>query len=164
MGITVIEMAEGTPPHSNLNPLRAFFVIPKKPAPTVADPDDWSPEMMDFLRCCCQKDPNQRQDSALLSSHPFVKQEVIALRALHEDDGSLSKLSAVAKYERCAMFKDKKPEGLPALQRLMKKMKQMQYKQEMDAQGGSRSNTTVATAPTPSGMNKGGMDNVIIKN
>lgn len=160
LGITVIEMAEGTPPHSNLNPLRAIFVIPNKPAPTLADPDNWSPEMLDFVRCCCQKDPNQRHDSALLSSHPFVKQEVIALRALHEDDGSLSKLSAVAKYERCAKFMDKKQEGLPALQRLVKKMKQMQLqdKQEMDAQDDSRSNTTVATAPTPSGMDTGGMD------
>jgi serine/threonine protein kinase len=97
LGITVIEMAEGAPPHSNLNPLRAIFVIPNKPAPTLADPDNWSPEMLDFVRCCCQKDPNQRHDSALLSSHPFVKQEVIALRALHEDDGSLSKLSPLAK-------------------------------------------------------------------
>ena len=122
LGITVIEMAEGAPPHSNLNPLRAIFVIPNKPAPTLADPDNWSPEMLDFVKCCCQKDPNQRHDSALLSSHPFVKQEVITLRSLHEDDGSLSKLSAAAKYERCARNMDR-TQGLPALQRLMQQMK-----------------------------------------
>ncbi|EED89246.1 hypothetical protein THAPSDRAFT_263979, partial [Thalassiosira pseudonana CCMP1335] len=72
LGITTIEMAEGAPPHSNLNPLRAIFLIPSKPAPTLADPDNWSPEMSDFIRCCCKKDPSERSDSALLTSHPFV--------------------------------------------------------------------------------------------
>ena len=50
VGITAIEMAEGAPPHSNLNPLRAIFVIPNKPAPTLADPDNWSPETLDFVK------------------------------------------------------------------------------------------------------------------
>lgn len=56
LGITAIEMAEGAPPHSNLNPLRAIFLIPSKPAPTLSDPDQWSPEMLDFIRCCCKKE------------------------------------------------------------------------------------------------------------
>jgi serine/threonine protein kinase len=129
LGITVIEMAEGAPPHSNLNPLRAIFVIPNKPAPTLADPDNWSPEMLDFVKCCCQKDPNQRHDSALLSSHPFVKQEVIMLRSINEDDGSLSRLSAKAKYERCAKNMNKTA-GLPALQRLVQQMKKVTDQQE----------------------------------
>eukprot|EP00578_Thalassiosira_sp_NH16_P002457 CAMPEP_0181134282 /NCGR_PEP_ID=MMETSP1071-20121207/32008_1 /TAXON_ID=35127 /ORGANISM="Thalassiosira sp., Strain NH16" /LENGTH=629 /DNA_ID=CAMNT_0023220797 /DNA_START=387 /DNA_END=2276 /DNA_ORIENTATION=- len=70
LGITVIEMAEGAPPHSNLNPLRAIFLIPSKPAPTLADPEIWSPEMVDFIRCCCKKDPSERSDSALLYVAP----------------------------------------------------------------------------------------------
>ena len=80
LGITTIEMAEGAPPHSNLNPLRAIFLIPSKPAPTLADPDQWSPDMLDFIRCCCKKDPSERSDSALLTTHPFVRTEVIELR------------------------------------------------------------------------------------
>ena len=88
LGITAIEMAEGAPPHANLHPLRAIFVIPTKPAPTLADPDNWSPEMLDFVRCCCQKDASQRHDSALLSSHPFIKQDVLALRAMHRSRGA----------------------------------------------------------------------------
>jgi serine/threonine protein kinase len=121
LGITAIEMAEGAPPHSNLHPLRAIFVIPTKPAPTLADPDNWSPEMLDFVRCCCQKDPNQRHDSALLSSHPFVKQEVIALRAMHQGDVSTANADARAKYRKLAESANKP--GLLALRRVMGRMK-----------------------------------------
>jgi serine/threonine protein kinase len=122
LGITAIEMAEGAPPHSNLHPLRAIFVIPTKPAPTLADPDNWSPEMLDFVRCCCQKDPNQRHDSALLSSHPFVKQEVIALRAMHRGSASTANADARSKYKKMAAAAKRKP-GLLALRRVMEKLK-----------------------------------------
>lgn len=130
LGITAIEMAERAPPHSNLHPLRAIFVIPTKPAPTLADPDNWSPEMLDFVRCCCQKDPNQRHDSALLSAHPFVKQEVIELRRLHGDQqkgekqqkGGSANLDARAKYSQAAAAIARHP-GLAALTRVMERMK-----------------------------------------
>jgi hypothetical protein len=97
LGITTIEMAESKPPFFYLNPIRAMAVIPSKPSPTLADPDKWSPEMLDFLRCCCQKDPIHRQESSVLLSHPFVKQEVAALRQLHageEEAASYSSLVA----------------------------------------------------------------------
>jgi len=122
LGITAIEMAEGAPPHSNLHPLRAIFVIPTKPAPTLADPDNWSPEMLDFVRCCCQKDPNQRHDSALLSAHPFVKQEVLALRAMHAGEISTANADSRAKYRRMAEATKRAP-GLIALRRVMERMK-----------------------------------------
>lgn len=122
LGITVIEMAEGAPPHSNLNPLRAIFVIPTKPAPTLADPDNWSPEMLDFVRCCCQKDPTQRHDSALLSSHPFIKQEVIALRQLHT--GNVGKFhEEVSMSTRYAEITQPRKPGLLPLRRFMERMR-----------------------------------------
>eukprot|EP00542_Grammatophora_oceanica_P020865 CAMPEP_0194051110 /NCGR_PEP_ID=MMETSP0009_2-20130614/38628_1 /TAXON_ID=210454 /ORGANISM="Grammatophora oceanica, Strain CCMP 410" /LENGTH=549 /DNA_ID=CAMNT_0038698047 /DNA_START=80 /DNA_END=1729 /DNA_ORIENTATION=+ len=132
LGITVIEMAEGAPPHSNLNPLRAIFVIPTKPAPTLTDPDIWSPEMLDFVRCCCQKDPTQRYDSAQLSSHPFVKQEVIALRQIHENDGSLSNLSATQKYIRMADTSLQQSSGLMPLRRLLQRLKRSKQETRED--------------------------------
>jgi len=116
LGITVIEMAEGRPPHANLNPLRAIFVIPSKPSPTLADPDNWSPEMIDFIRCCLHKDPAQRYDSALLSQHPFVKAEVIALRNMwggYNTDGK-------GGYR---LLENRTPVALPALRRFMNRMR-----------------------------------------
>ncbi|KAL3807698.1 hypothetical protein ACHAXA_003525 [Cyclostephanos tholiformis] len=121
LGITVIEMAEGAPPHSNLNPLRAIFLIPSKPAPTLADPDNWSPEMLDFIRCCCKKDPSERSDSALLTGHPFVMQEVIALRRMHADFENFG--YGRSGYERAAEMSETRSPGLPALAGFMERMR-----------------------------------------
>jgi serine/threonine protein kinase len=121
LGITAIEMAEGAPPHSNLNPLRAIFLIPSKPAPNLNDPDLWSPEMVDFIRCCCKKDPSERSDSALLTSHPFVKQEVNALRKIHASFDTMC-LHGATGYEHVSKL-SKRPPGLPALRSLMASMK-----------------------------------------
>mmetsp|Transcript_34067 Transcript_34067/g.62784 ORF Transcript_34067/g.62784 Transcript_34067/m.62784 type:complete len:610 (-) Transcript_34067:191-2020(-) len=121
LGITAIEMAEGAPPHSNLNPLRAIFLIPSKPAPTLADPDIWSPEMMDFIRVCCKKDPSERSDSALLTSHPFVRQEVIALRRMYS--GFENYEHGATGYEEAAKMSKHRPPGLPALRSFMERMR-----------------------------------------
>ena len=125
LGITCIEMAEGAPPHANLNPLRAIFVIPTKPAPTLADPDAWSPDMLDFIRCCCKKDPNQRHDSALLASHPFIKREVNDLRTLHKQNIGIRNArykKGSSRYAHMADASLRKP-GLPALNRFMLRMR-----------------------------------------
>jgi len=129
LGITCIEMAEGAPPHANLHPLRAIFVIPTKPAPTLADPDNWSPEMLDFVRACCQKDASQRRDSASLSTLPFIRQDVMALRAMHAGEVSTVDADAKAKYRKLADSQNAKP-GLPALRRVMERMERMRKKLE----------------------------------
>jgi len=122
LGITCIEMAEGAPPHANLHPLRAIFVIPTKPAPTLADPDNWSPEMLDFVRACCQKDASQRRDSASLSTLPFIRQDVMALRAMHAGEVPTIDADARAKYRKVAETQNSTP-GLPALKRVMDRMR-----------------------------------------
>lgn len=121
LGITTIEMAEGAPPHYNLNPLRAIFIIPSKPAPTLADPDVWSPEMLDFIRCCCKKDPSQRSDSALLASHAFIKREVNELRTIHKHEHIWKEKiqRQTHPYSRVCDFSKRTP-GLSALLRFMR--------------------------------------------
>ncbi|VEU37706.1 unnamed protein product [Pseudo-nitzschia multistriata] len=122
LGITCIEMAEGAPPHANLHPLRAIFVIPTKPAPTLADPDNWSPDMLDFVRACCQKDASQRRDSASLATQAFIRKDVMALRAMHAGEVPTVDADAKAKYRKLAESQNSKP-GLPALRRVMERMR-----------------------------------------
>ena len=138
LGITVIEMAEGAPPRVNLHPLRAIFHIPIKPAPTLADPDNWSPEMLDFVRCCCQKEASQRHDSAQLSSHPFVRKEVIALRMMHNEETPTVEADARTKYKKLAAAQNREP-GLLALRRVMdllkKKLERVKKKRGVEKEG-----------------------------
>jgi len=95
LGISCIEMAESAPPHANLHPLRAIFIIPQKPPPTLADPDQWSPAMLDFVRICLHKNPSQRPDSSMISSHQFIRQDVAALRDIHADESRRTGLPAI---------------------------------------------------------------------
>lgn len=48
-GITALEMAEGKPPYGDIHPMRAIFMIPTKPPPSFREPDQWSPEFIDFV-------------------------------------------------------------------------------------------------------------------
>jgi len=73
LGITVIEMAEGRPPHSEMHPMRVIFIIPSRPPPTMTNPEKWSPELNDFVKKCLMKDPTERPDATTLLSHPFLK-------------------------------------------------------------------------------------------
>jgi serine/threonine kinase 3 len=42
-------MAEGKPPYGDIHPMRAIFMIPTKPPPSFREPDQWSPEFIDFV-------------------------------------------------------------------------------------------------------------------
>jgi len=73
LAITAIELAVGEPPHSNVHPMRAIFLIPTSEPPTLPDPDDWSDDFNNFLKTCLQKEPLRRPTaSTLLNSHPFI--------------------------------------------------------------------------------------------
>ena len=60
LAITAIELAVGEPPHANVHPMRAIFVIPVCAPPTLPDPDEWSGDFNDFLKVCLQTDPKAR--------------------------------------------------------------------------------------------------------
>lgn len=73
LGITVIEMAEGSPPRAGYPCARALFAIPREPPPTLtAHRDRWSPVMHAFVARMLQKDPNKRPTAAQLLLDPFV--------------------------------------------------------------------------------------------
>ncbi|CAL4137287.1 unnamed protein product, partial [Meganyctiphanes norvegica] len=72
LGITSIEMAEGSPPYGDIHPMRAIFMIPTKPPPSFQNPDNWSPEFIDFVTMCLVKDPKERSTASMLLTHKFV--------------------------------------------------------------------------------------------
>jgi serine/threonine kinase 3 len=72
LAITAIEMAQGDPPHSDLHPMRAIFVIPGSPPPLLSEPDKWSKDFKDFLTVCLQKNPDDRPSARRLLSHQFI--------------------------------------------------------------------------------------------
>lgn len=74
LGITALEMAEGKPPYGDIHPMRAIFMIPSKPPPSFRKPDEWSPELIDFVSRCLVKNPEQRATATMLLQHPFIVQ------------------------------------------------------------------------------------------
>jgi len=66
LGITAIEMAEGVPPHHDIHPVRAIFMIPAKPPPQLQQPDKFSAELNDFIARCLVKDAVARPSAGEL--------------------------------------------------------------------------------------------------
>jgi len=81
LGISAIEMADGNPPLSKIHPMRAIFMIPSKPPPTVQTPSKWSPEFLSFLQHLLVKKAQDRPDIDAVMQHPFIQAEVEALKA-----------------------------------------------------------------------------------
>jgi serine/threonine protein kinase len=88
LGITVIEMAEGEPPHFELHQMRTIFTIPRSPPPTLRDSAAWTPNMHKFLARCLVKDPANRPSAKDLLHDPFILEaqnkaaELVALRSI----------------------------------------------------------------------------------
>eukprot|EP01038_Epipyxis_sp_PR26KG_P013382 gene13382-17944_t len=76
LGITLLELCEGSPPHFNVHPMRAIFIISSRPAPTLKEPDSWSPELNDFVSKCLVKDCDNRASARDLLKHPWIKKTV----------------------------------------------------------------------------------------
>lgn len=87
LAITAYELAVGQPPHADVHPMRAIFIIPSAPPPTLPEPESFSPEFNDFLRVCLQMDPTKRPTAEALLEHPFIKpsQEVAVVQTLVEE-------------------------------------------------------------------------------
>eukprot|EP01119_Soliformovum_irregulare_P012399 TRINITY_DN3219_c0_g1_i1.p1 TRINITY_DN3219_c0_g1~~TRINITY_DN3219_c0_g1_i1.p1 ORF type:complete len:487 (-),score=195.36 TRINITY_DN3219_c0_g1_i1:29-1489(-) len=73
LGITIIEMADGFPPHFNIKLKRAMMMIPIKPPPTVAIPAKFTTEFNQFLAKCVVKEADKRDNAVNLMMHPFVQ-------------------------------------------------------------------------------------------
>jgi len=72
LGITAIELAERNPPGFPMNPYRYMQMMPNRPPPTLAEPEQWSTDFASFIAACLEKDPAKRPSCADLFKHPFV--------------------------------------------------------------------------------------------
>ncbi|GIQ83717.1 hypothetical protein KIPB_005075, partial [Kipferlia bialata] len=73
LGITAIEMITGTPPHSEMHPLKALMMIPKAPAPTLPVSNPASKALRDFIAQCLTKNPDDRPNASRLLQHKFIR-------------------------------------------------------------------------------------------
>ena len=80
----MIEMAEGEPPLHKVHPMRAIFMIPTKPPPTLTEPELWSDGMKDFLKTCVVKDQHKRTTASALLEHSWA----YAANAVHRHSQS----------------------------------------------------------------------------
>lgn len=72
LGCTVIEMATGRPPWSEYkNPVTIMFNIAKNNEPPPI-PEDFSPDLRDFLHRCLKIIPSERANCHQLNNHTFI--------------------------------------------------------------------------------------------
>ncbi|KAG1665140.1 Serine/threonine-protein kinase hippo [Nymphon striatum] len=92
LGITALEMAEGKPPYGDIHPMRAIFMIPTKPPPSFREPDQWSPEFIDFVTRCLVKNPEDRATASELLQVMFYNsfniQMIAEAREIQENESS----------------------------------------------------------------------------
>lgn len=64
-------MAKGKPPHADMDPMRALFLVTKEDPPSLEGP--FSPAFKDFVKRCLTLDPEQRPSAHELGLHEFVR-------------------------------------------------------------------------------------------
>eukprot|EP00727_Mastigamoeba_balamuthi_P003431 m51a1_g13085 putative severin kinase (364) ;mRNA; r:598-2390 len=70
LGIAAIEMATGSAPWADQNPMKVMFLIPKSPSPEL--PATFSAEFRAFVAACLTKEPDKRPTAKDLLKHAFV--------------------------------------------------------------------------------------------
>ncbi|XP_050306702.1 neither inactivation nor afterpotential protein C [Anthonomus grandis grandis] len=74
LGITAIELAEGSAPFQNMHPSRALFQIVKNPPPRLEKVSMWTEEFHDFISECLVKYYEHRPYIMEVVDHPFLQE------------------------------------------------------------------------------------------
>lgn len=109
LGITAYEMAIGHPPLTDVHPLKAMFLIPKNPPPTLPDPEKWSQHFHEFVSMCLVKDPTQRPSAESLLKTRFIR-NAVGKKAVVKDLVDAS-MDAITKWRAVQMAE---PEDEPS--------------------------------------------------
>jgi len=76
--ISLLELANKTPPHRKSS-IKCMFTYATDGCPEpLNEPNRWSDKFKEFLKCCLQKDPTQRQTVRQLLEHPFLQKRISA--------------------------------------------------------------------------------------
>ncbi|XP_032871794.1 myosin-IIIa isoform X3 [Amblyraja radiata] len=112
LGITAIELGDGSPPLTDLHPMRALFKIPRNPPPKLHQPELWTETFNDFITQCLIKDFELRPTVTELLEHPFIRQiqgkekalqkQLMELIDIHQQMGTIEK----TRHERIHTKKD----------------------------------------------------------
>lgn len=115
LGITLLELCDGSPPHFSIHPMRAIFIISSKPAPTVKDRSRWSEDLQDFLGQCLVKDCDKRASAADLLSHRWIQKAVREIGPTGRGSPVLADLvnNNWEAIERVRVARFKLPENIP---------------------------------------------------
>ncbi|CAB3401123.1 unnamed protein product [Caenorhabditis bovis] len=71
-GITLIEMAQMEPPHSDVSPMRVLIKVQKSPPPTLDENSHWSSSFRNFLKKCLVKQPVERLSASELLEEKWL--------------------------------------------------------------------------------------------
>ncbi|KXS16016.1 Pkinase-domain-containing protein [Gonapodya prolifera JEL478] len=99
LGITIIEMALGNPPHSNQDPRRAIFLIPRTKPPRLDG--RYSASMKEFLALCLREEPTERPTAEELLKTKFIR---------NAPKGTIQLADLIARHEQ---WKQAHGEGIP---------------------------------------------------
>lgn len=72
LGITTIEIVQGSPPYAEENIMRALYRIGTEPPSKLKEAHKYSKEMNDFIAACLKTEPSERPSAIDLMSLPFV--------------------------------------------------------------------------------------------
>lgn len=73
LGIMCIELADGTPPYSDVPPLKALFQIVVAQSVGFEEPDNWSLNFQNFVDLCLKREPKERATVDVLLQHSFLQ-------------------------------------------------------------------------------------------
>nr|CAB3267141.1 TRAF2 and NCK-interacting protein kinase-like [Phallusia mammillata] len=74
LGITAVEMAEGSPPLCDMHPMRALFLIPRNAPPRLRE-RKWTNRFQSFVDQTLVKNYHERPNTDSLLRHPFIKEQ-----------------------------------------------------------------------------------------
>ncbi|KAH3744672.1 Protein kinase domain [Pelomyxa schiedti] len=74
LGITVIEMAEGSPPNMRMCSFEQLLAAIERAPPKFAKPQFWHKDLIDFVSKCLTREVDTRPDAIAMLLHPFLQQ------------------------------------------------------------------------------------------